>query len=290
MVSPSDILATTYGQPTPPKITEDNVAVSSILFVIAMVAVMGSASIIFHVMGCKERTSRRLVFILSTIMAAASALSYLSIFSRYDMGYNCEILNPRVPLSDGLKLDCRQTFGTQYLDLFITSTIVIIQLSLVAGLNGATTFIGVVSNIFMFASGAVAADRYRSSLDLRITWTVITSIFFALVFSQIGLNSIKAAKSRGTGYQKPFTGLVTYALIFLGVQFNIFMIGHVWGAISTNTEMLSFLVADLLFKPVFGFWLLRSYQQIPEFQFEVSGYWSHGITSDRHTLLSQDDE
>ncbi|KAJ6781477.1 hypothetical protein PWT90_02681 [Aphanocladium album] len=290
MVSLSDILVTNYGQPIPPEISEDNVGATPLIFAIVMVAVMGSASIVFHVMGRKETASRRLIFLLSSIMTAASALSYMSIVSFFDLGYNCEILNPRIPISDGLKLACRQTFGTQYLDLFITSTIVIIQLSLVTGLNGATTFIGVISNIFMFACGAVASDRYRLDVDRRIAWTVFTSVFFALVVSQIGLKSLKIARSRGAAFQRPFSRLVTYALAFFVIQYNIFMIGHVWGVVSTNTEMLAFLAADLLFKPLFGFWLLSSYQRIPEFQFEIGGYWSQGITRDGHVLLSPDEE
>ncbi len=185
-----------------------------------MVAIMGSASIVFHVMGRKERASRRLVFILSSVMAAASALSYLAMFSMYDMGYNCEILNPTsIPSYEATKFLCRMTFGTQSLDWFITSTIVIIQISLVAGFNGATTFAGVVSNIFLFACGRVASDRYRLSSNTRIAWTVFATIFFLSVVWQVGLNSLSSTKNRGAAFQKPFSRLLGYALLMFTVQY-----------------------------------------------------------------------
>lgn len=68
------------------------------------------------------------------------------------------------------------------------------------------------------------------------------------------------------------------------------MVGHVWAAISTTTEMIAFIAVDFLFKMVFGFWLLSSYKKNAEFQFEITGYWSEGISADRHVLLDRDDE
>lgn len=200
-------------------IEKDKVSATALILTIVMVANMGSAAIAFYFMGRKETTPRRLIYILSSIMAASSAFSYLSIVSFYDLGYNCEILNPRVPITDGLKLACRQTFGTQYLDLFVTSTIVIIQLSLVAGLNGATTFVGLVSNIFMFACGTVAADRFSLDSSRRIAWTVFSTIFFLFVVSHIGFKSLRAAKSRGASFQRPFSLLTRYALLMFAAHY-----------------------------------------------------------------------
>ncbi|TQV98422.1 hypothetical protein V2A60_007836 [Cordyceps javanica] len=291
MASLSDILVTTSDQYHPPRITKDKPEIPAIIALIVMVSIMGSASIVFHRMGWQERTSRRLIFLLSSIMAVSSALSYLAMVSMYGTGYNCEILNPTsIPSYEATELYCRMTFGTQSLDWFITSTIVIIQLSLLAGLNGATTFAGLVSNVFLFACGRVASDRYRLLSNTRIAWTVFATIFFCFVVWQVGVNSLRAAKSRGAAFQKPFSRLLEYALLTFTVQYIIFMVAHVWGVVSTNTEMIAFIIADALFKPVFGFWLLNSYARIPDFQFELEGYWSGDSTRNGPSLLTHADE
>lgn len=44
-----------------------------------------------------------------------------------------------------------------------------------------------------------------------------------------------------------------------------------------DAEIIAYAVLDILAKPVFGFWLLMAYRQMPETNVDVGGYWSQGL-------------
>lgn len=205
---------------TEPTIILDDVEVSGFCVQLAAIPIMGLASILFFFMGHKQPASRQMIYFLTLVMTITSTLSYLAIISHHGMGYDCNILNPAsMPVYQGLRLYCRQVFDSRAGDWFITSTVVIVQLSLVAGLNGATTASAIASNIFLFVCGRAAADHFTSDLDMRIAWAVFSSIFFAITFWQVASTCYNATQRQGSAFKKHFLPLLWFALAAYLVHF-----------------------------------------------------------------------
>ncbi len=49
---------------------------------------------------------------------------------------------------------------------------------------------------------------------------------------------------------------------------------------SVDSEIIAYVVRDVLAKGVFGTWLLFSLRQTPESNVEVGGYWAHGVATE----------
>lgn len=69
----------------------------------------------------------------------------------------------------------------------------------------------------------------------------------------------------------------------------------VWGiaplARKTNvdTEIITYLVLDILAKPVFGLWLLVSHRAIAESTIEIGGWWSHGLAAEGRIRIGDEE-
>jgi hypothetical protein len=69
----------------------------------------------------------------------------------------------------------------------------------------------------------------------------------------------------------------------------------IWGiaplAQKTNvdTEIIVYIVLDILAKPVFGFWLLISQRKIAESNIDLGGYWSQGIGAEGRIRIGDEE-
>lgn len=165
----------------------------------------------------------------------------------------------------------RQIFYARYIDWFITTPLLLLDLLLLSGLPYATILFTIFMDEVMVVTGllgALTASRYK--------WGYFTIGCFAFFFVvwQVVFVARKSARAIGSDVHRLFVGI---SLFTLGL-WTLYPIS--WGlseggsVISSDGEAYFYGVLDLLAKPVFGFWLLFGHRGIGFERLGLTGWES----------------
>ena len=171
------------------------------------------AAISFTFLSWNVPVQRRVYHIITTIITLTAAVSYFAMATGHATTYACT----RVRDSHKHKPDtyhdvCRQVFWVRYVDWSITTPLMILDLCLLAGVDGAHTLMAIVADIFMMLTGLFAAIGRRRSVQ-RWGWFIIACLSYVFVIWHVALHGTKAAKARGDRVSKLFGSLATFTLV-----------------------------------------------------------------------------
>ncbi|KAI9813861.1 MAG: ion channel activity [Thelocarpon impressellum] len=220
-------------------------------------AIMAFSSLVFIGMGfMKPRTDRVFHYITASITLVA-AISYFTMASNLgwtSIGIEFLRSNPKV---SGLT---RQIFYVRYIDWFITTPLLLLDLLLTAGLPWPTILFTILLDEIMIVTGLVGA-LVKSSYK----WGFFAfgfAAFFGVVWN-VGWTARLHARALGPDVSRVYTlvGVWTLSLWFLyPIAWGLCEGGNV---ISSDSEAVFYGVLDVLAKPVFGVLLLMGHRNIP---------------------------
>lgn len=153
----------------------------------------------------------------------------------------------------------RQMFYVRYIDWFLTTPLLLMDLLLTCALPWPTIFYVIFMNWIMIVTGLVAA-----LVQTRYKWGFYTfgcAAFFVVVYT-IVFEGRAYARSLGVDVNRVYTicGVWTIGLWFLyPIAFGLSEGGNV---ISSDSEAVFYGVLDVLAKPVFSFLLLWGHRNI----------------------------
>ena len=102
--------------------------------------------------------SKRLYYIITTIITTTAAISYFAMATGHGVSYHHIVERQQhnhVP--DTTHDIYRQVFYARYIDWAITTPLLLIDLGLLAGISGAHLFIAIVADLIMILTGLFAA-------------------------------------------------------------------------------------------------------------------------------------
>lgn len=73
------------------------------------------------------------------------------------------------------------------------------------------------------------------------------------------------------------------------IPFSIWGIAPLARKTNVDTEIIIYLVLDILAKPVFGLWLLISNRNIAESNIDLGGYWSQGLGAEGRIRIGDEE-
>ncbi|KKY34025.1 putative opsin protein [Diaporthe ampelina] len=255
-----------------------------VVFVIMLVA-----SGFFTLLSWNIPVSKRLYHVITTLITITAALSYFSMATGHGANLHCvQVKTHHNKVPDTYHDVCREVYFARYIDWAITTPLLLADLCLLAGIDGAHTIMAIVADLIMILTGLFAAYGSEKTAQ-KWGWYAIACIAYIFVVWHVALHGTNTVKARGNKVTKLFGSLALFTFI-LWTAYPI-----VWGfadgarKASVDSEILAYAVLDILAKPIFGLWLLISHRSIPETNVEIGGYWAHGLSNEGRIRIGDDE-
>ena len=156
--------------------------------------------------------SRRLYHVVTTLVTVIAALSYFALATGAGRRFSCSRATDRhdeVP--DTHHVVCREIYWARYVEWALTTPLLLVDLALLAGIDGAHTFLAVAADVVLVLSGLFAA--YARGHAAKWGWFSIAALSYLVVIWHIGLHGFRQVKVKGTKVKRLFTSLAVYTLV-----------------------------------------------------------------------------
>jgi bacteriorhodopsin len=274
--------------PTPTEYEQAGESGHRALWVVFVAMVVASG--IFALRAWSIPVNKRLYHVITTTITLTAALSYFAMATGDAVSYSCHAVKDHhgknIPSTHHDV--CRQVYWARYVDWTITTPLLLLDLSLLAGISGAHTVIAIIADIIMVLTGLFAAYGNEHTAS-KWGWYTIGCLAYLVIVWVLAVNGRAAVAARGSKTTKLFGSLSILTLV-LWTAYPI-----VWGfadgarRVGVDAEILIYAVLDISAKVGFGTWLLIAHRQIPETNVDLGGYWAHGLGSEGRIRLDDDD-
>ncbi|KAF2140863.1 uncharacterized protein K452DRAFT_319172 [Aplosporella prunicola CBS 121167] len=258
------------------------------LWVVFVIMLVASAA--FAAMSWTIPVQRRLYHVITTLITIIASISYFAMATGHGTSYHhIHVRETHNHVPDTYYDVYRQVYWARYVDWSLTTPLLILDLCLLAGIDGAHTLMAIAADLIMILTGLFAAFGHEGTPQ-KWGWYAIACISYLFVIWHLALHGRARALNRGSKVAKLFGALAGFTLILWTAYPIVWGIADGARKASVNSEIIAYAVLDILAKPVFGLWLLLSHSRIPETNVDVGGYWAHGLSSEGTIRVGDDDE
>lgn len=251
---------------------------------------MTIATIAFSAMAWNIPISKRLYHIVTTLITITAAISYFAMATGDGVSYHhVEVTESNAHVPDTTRDIYREVYWARYVDWSITTPLLLLDLALVAGLNGGHIVMAIAADLVMVLTGLFAAFGTEGTPQ-KWGYYAIACIAYLVIVWHLAVHGRATAASKGGKVGGFFAAIAGFTAI-LWTAYPI-----VWGVAdgsrraSVDAEIIAYAILDILAKPVFGLWLLLTHQNMPETNVELGGFWSHGLSSEGSIRVGDDDD
>jgi len=256
-----------------------------VVFVVMLVA-----SVVFSGMSWNVPMSKRLYHVITTLITITAALSYFAMASGHGASYHHVVereSHQHVP--DTTHDIYREVYYARYIDWSITTPLLLLDLCLLAGMNGGSILIAIVADLIMILTGLFAAYGAEGTPQ-KWGWYAIACIAYLVVIWQLAYHGRGMAMNKGGKVGNFFAAIGGFTLIIWTVYPIIWGIADGSRNMNPDEEIIAYAILDILAKPIFGAWLLFTHQSMPESNVELGGFWSQGLSGEGQIRVGDDDE
>ncbi|KAK7416077.1 hypothetical protein QQZ08_012132 [Neonectria magnoliae] len=255
------------------------------LWVVFVLMVLASAG--FALLSWNIPVSRRIFHIITTLTTLISAIAYFAMASGHASAYNCTSkADHHKHLPDTYHDVCRQVLWARYVDWALTFPLIIFELFIFAGIDGAHTLLAVVANLIMVLAGLFSAFGHVHTAQ-KWGWFAISAIAYLFVIWHVAVQGTRVGSNRDNGVTKLFGSLSAYVAVIWAIYLVVWGVSAGAKKTSVDTEIIIYAVLDVLSKAFFGVWLLFASRKHRDTTPEVGGYWSHGFGGEGRIRLAQ---
>ncbi|KAI0132833.1 bacteriorhodopsin [Xylariales sp. AK1849] len=263
--------------PTVPDVFHETIGETGRATLWVVCVLMALSSIAFYYLAFRVPVQKRLFHVLTAFITTFAFLSYFAMATGDGVSVRT-VAKTETNQHIVTEIYTRQVFWARYVDWSLTTPLLLLDLSLLAGLNGASILIAIVADLIMVLTGLFAA--FGDVDSQRWGWYTIACIAYLVIIYQIARNGSTAVAKKDAKTKRFFSLLAGFTLIL----WTIYPI--VWGVadgawnVSVDTEIVAYAVLDILAKPVFGLWLLIMHDQKSRNSPSIEGFWAHGFASE----------
>ncbi|KAM0198132.1 hypothetical protein ACHAQI_012393 [Fusarium lateritium] len=251
---------------------------------------MTIVSALFALLSWNVAVQRRVFYFLSTLATIISALAYFAMASGQTSYFNCaSVRDQHKHIPDTHHDVCRQVFWARYVDWALTTPILVLELCLLAGVDGAHTIMAIVANVIFVLAGAFSAVGHANTAQ-KWGWYAISLVAFVFTVWHVAVPGSRTSRARGSTIARLF-GSVSVAALILWIVYIA-----VWGAaggawkVKVGTEVVIYAVLDVLTKAVLGLWIITATRKNRDTTPEIGGYWANGAGAEGTIRVGDDDE
>jgi bacteriorhodopsin len=219
----------------------------------AIFSVMAASALVFSFMAWRTPHRERIFHYITIAIVSVAAVAY------FTMASNLGSVAIAVEFNNYSNLPFRQVFYARYIDWFVTTPLLLLDLLLLAGVPWSSIIFTLIMDEIMIVTGLLGAltpSSYKWGY-----WTFGMFAFFQVAYMLI-FSARKRAMSLGSDVHRVFLGVAVWTA-FLWTLYPI-----AWGlseggnVTSSDGEAVFYGVLDLLAKPVFGAWILIAHRGI----------------------------
>ncbi|KAH7026157.1 uncharacterized protein B0I36DRAFT_248519 [Microdochium trichocladiopsis] len=238
---------------------------------------MGLSSVAFYIMAARVPVQKRLFHVITASITTIAFLSYFAMATGDGLSWHSTVVKTT---KSGVVEDIvkRQVFWARYVDWALTTPLLLLDLTLMAGLNGADILVTVGADVIMVLTGLFAA--FGSTGTQVWGWYTIACVAYIAIVYNVAFNGRRAVQGKDSK-TKAFYGGISLFTLLLWTAYPI-----VWGIadgsrkIGVDGEILAYAVLDVLAKPVFGFWLLLTHDAMARTSPNAPSWFTQGLASD----------
>lgn len=239
-------------------------------------------------MSWRVPVSKRLYYVITTLITIFASLSYFAMATGQGVSYNhVRVRHSHNHVPDTFHDVYRQVFWARYVDWSLTTPLILIDLALLAGLSGAHLLMAIIADVIMILTGMFAALGSEGTPQ-KWGWYAIACISYLVVIWHLAINGRVQAKAKGSKVGQFFVAITGFTIIVWTVYPIVWGIASGARKMSVDSEIIAYAVLDILAKPVFGLWLLLTHAKMPETGLDLGGFWSNGVS--REGTLRLDDD
>jgi bacteriorhodopsin len=149
---------------------------------------------------------------LTAFITTFAFLSYYAMASGSGINYNKIVeVETHKHVPDTYQTIYREVYWARYVDWSLTTPLLLLDLALLAGLNGASILVAVVADLIMILTGLFAA--YGDSESQKWGWYTIACLAYLTIVYQLALNGRAAAANKDSKTKAFFAAIAGYTLI-----------------------------------------------------------------------------
>jgi bacteriorhodopsin len=172
---------------------------------------MGLFSIFFYLLASRVVVQKRVVHVLASLITTISFLAYLAMATGEGHTWtHVRIYQSHKGGPDTYQDVFRQVFWVRYVNWILTNPLIIINLSLLATLNGASILVAVFADLVMFVAG-IAATFARHKYCW--VWYAISCIGYLTVVYQVAVNGRRSISNRNQESRRFFAVITGTTLL-----------------------------------------------------------------------------
>ena len=219
----------------------------------AVFAVMATAVLVFSAMTYMTPRRERVFHYITVGIVTVAMIAY------YSMASNLGGSPIAIEFANYSSKPFRQVFWVRYIDWFVTTPLLLLDLLLLAGLSWSEIVVAIVADEIMIITGLVGALTPSS-----YKWGYYTfgNLAFFVVAYTLVFTARENAGRIGSDVHRLYIGISLWT-VFLWTLYPV-----AWGlseggnVTSSDGEAVFYGVLDLLAKPVFGLWILLGHRGI----------------------------
>ncbi|KAI6092331.1 opsin-1 [Hypoxylon rubiginosum] len=236
---------------------------------------MGLSSLAFYAMAMRVPVQKRLFHVITALVTTFAFLSYYAMATG-DGVTSHPYVSGRSKHGAVTEIVQRDIYWVRYVDWSITTPLLLLDLCLLAGLNGATILVTVVSDVIMILTGLFAAFAREEAQGWG--WYAFACIAYLNIVYQVGYKGTHAMSTRDYKTRAFFLSLSLFTLLLWTAYPIVWGIADGAHRVTVDAEIIAYAVLDVLAKGVFGFWLLLAHDTMARSSPNIDGFWSHGVS------------
>jgi len=252
--------------------------------------VMTVASVVFTGLAWNVPASKRVYHVITTFITVIAALSYFAMATGHGASYHhVKVKESHKHVPDTTHEIYREVYYARYIDWSLTTPLLLLDLALLAGLNGADILVTIFADLIMILTGLFAAFGAEGTPQ-KWGWYTIACIAYLVVIFELVFHGRRTAAAKGGKVGKFFNAIGGFTLLIWTVYPIIWGIADGSRNLNIDEEIIAYAVLDILAKPIFGAWLLFTHVSIPETNIDIGGFWSQGLGSEGAIRVGDDEE
>lgn len=156
--------------------------------------------------------SKRLYHYVTAMITITATLAYFSMANGQGVNEQCTDVREYSRHGEETYTVCREVYFARYIDWAITTPLLLLDLCLLAGIDGAHTIFAISADIIMVLTGLFAAYGTEES-GQKWGWYAISCIAYIFVIWHVALTGSKSVKSKGNKVSNLFGSLALFTFV-----------------------------------------------------------------------------
>lgn len=184
---------------------------TSVLWIVFVIMVVSSG--FFALLSWNVPTSKRLYYYVTSMITITASLAYFSMANGHGVNLHCtDVTDSHSKVPDAVYEVCRETYFARYVDWAITTPLLLLDLCLLAGIDGAHTIMAISADVIMVLTGLFAAYGTEES-GQKWGWYAISCVAYIFVIWHVALAGSTAVKAKGNKVTNLFSSLALFTFV-----------------------------------------------------------------------------